>query len=94
MGLAVLPGSLLLTVGAIVLQIVVKVYLAPKLGRSVNTYGLLGAASVILLWLFIVARLITVSRVPQRRYLARPSLTSDRRKASRMRKGVARWLPS
>jgi uncharacterized BrkB/YihY/UPF0761 family membrane protein len=58
---AVLPGCLFLTVGGIVLQVIVKVYLAPKLGRSVNTYGLLGAASVILLWLYIVARLITVS---------------------------------
>jgi uncharacterized BrkB/YihY/UPF0761 family membrane protein len=58
---ALLPGSLLLSVSAIGVHAFVNVYLAPKVGRSVSTYGMLGAASVVLLWLFIVARLITVS---------------------------------
>ena len=32
-------------------------YLAPKLGRSSELYGALGAATVILLWLYLEARL-------------------------------------
>jgi uncharacterized BrkB/YihY/UPF0761 family membrane protein len=58
---ALLPGCLLLSVSAIGVHAFVNVYLAPKLGRSISTYGMLGAASVILLWLFVLARLITVS---------------------------------
>ena len=58
---ALVPGALLLSVSAIGVQAFVNVYLAPKVGRSISTYGMLGAASVILLWLFIIARLITVS---------------------------------
>ena len=33
----------------------------PRLGRSSELYGSLGAATVILLWLYIIARLITLS---------------------------------
>jgi uncharacterized BrkB/YihY/UPF0761 family membrane protein len=35
--------------------------LVPRLGRSSELYGSLGAATVILLWLYIIARLITLS---------------------------------
>ncbi len=58
---ALVPGSLLIGVGALCMHAFVNVYLAPKLGRSVDTYGMLGAATVILLWLFLIARLITVA---------------------------------
>ncbi len=60
-GRALLPGCLLLTVGAVCVHAFVDLYLVPKVDRSVDTYGMLGAATVILLWLFIVARLLTVS---------------------------------
>lgn len=43
------------------MYVFVNVYLVPKLGRSIDTYGLLGAASVVLLWLYVIARLITLS---------------------------------
>jgi uncharacterized BrkB/YihY/UPF0761 family membrane protein len=56
-----LPGAILIGVGGFGLHVFVNYYLAPKITRSVNTYGILGAATVILLWLYIVARLITVS---------------------------------
>jgi uncharacterized BrkB/YihY/UPF0761 family membrane protein len=53
-----LPGAALVAVGVQVLQLVVALYLAPKLGRSTQLYGTLGAATVVLLWLYIIARLV------------------------------------
>jgi membrane protein len=58
---ALVPGCLLLSVGGLLVHAFVNVYLAPRLGRSIDLYGLLGAASVVLLWLYVIARLITVS---------------------------------
>ena len=58
---ALLPGCTLLSVGGLGMYAFVNVYLVPKLGRSIDTYGLLGAASVVLLWLYVIARLITLS---------------------------------
>lgn len=58
---ALMPGAVMLSVAAIGVHVLVDVYLAPKVGRSVSTFGMLGAASVILLWLYIVARLIILS---------------------------------
>jgi uncharacterized BrkB/YihY/UPF0761 family membrane protein len=58
---ALIPGGILIGVGATALHAFAHLYLAPKLGRSVDTYGMLGGATVILLWLFIIARLITVA---------------------------------
>ena len=43
------------------LQAFTALYLAPRIGRSSELYGALGAATVILLWLYIIARLITLS---------------------------------
>jgi uncharacterized BrkB/YihY/UPF0761 family membrane protein len=40
-------------------HLVVVLYLAPRLGRSSSLYGPLGAATVILLWLYLTARMIT-----------------------------------
>jgi uncharacterized BrkB/YihY/UPF0761 family membrane protein len=56
---ALVPGVVLVAVGVQVLHLVVVLYLAPRLGRSSSLYGPLGAATVILLWLFLTARLIT-----------------------------------
>ena len=58
---ALLPGCALLSVGGLGVHAFVNVYLVPKLGRSIDTYGLLGAASVVLLWLYVIARLFTLS---------------------------------
>jgi uncharacterized BrkB/YihY/UPF0761 family membrane protein len=58
---ALMPGAVLISAGAIAVHVGVNVYLAPKLGRSIDTYGMLGAATVVLLWLYLIARLITVS---------------------------------
>jgi len=55
---ALLPGVLVLSLGMLVLHVVVMLYLAPKIGRSADLYGAFGAATVVLLWLYIIARLI------------------------------------
>ncbi len=53
-----LPGAVLVAVGTQLMHLVVALYIAPRLGRSSELYGTLGAATVILLWLYLVARLI------------------------------------
>jgi uncharacterized BrkB/YihY/UPF0761 family membrane protein len=55
---ALLPGTCVLAVGLVLLHIGVVLYLAPKIGRSTSLYGAFGAATVVLLWLYIIARLI------------------------------------
>jgi uncharacterized BrkB/YihY/UPF0761 family membrane protein len=54
-----LPGALLVAVGAQVIQIAVLFYFAPRLGRSEETYGALGTAATLLIWLYVISRLIT-----------------------------------
>ena len=56
-----LPGALLLALGLQALNLLVVLYLAPKLGRSSELYGSLGAATVILLWLYLMARLLVAA---------------------------------
>ncbi len=58
---ALLPGAVLLAFSQEALQLVIVLYLAPRLGRSPEVYGALGAATVILLWLYIVARVIVAA---------------------------------
>jgi|Tabmets5t2r1_1033131.scaffolds.fasta_scaffold22625_2 membrane protein len=52
------PGAVLIAAGSQVLSLAVVFYFAPKIGRSSELYGTLGAASVLLVWLYLVARLI------------------------------------
>jgi YihY family inner membrane protein len=54
-----LPGAVLIAVGSQLVSLAVVFYLAPKIGRSSELYGTLGTASVLLVWLYLVARLIT-----------------------------------
>ena len=54
-----LPGALLVAVGAQVVSVAVVFYFAPKIGRSTELYGTLGTAAVVLVWLYVLARLIT-----------------------------------
>jgi uncharacterized BrkB/YihY/UPF0761 family membrane protein len=74
-----LPGAILIGVGGLGVHLFVNFYLAPKVGRSVNTYGILGAATVILLWLYIIARLITVSAFLNAEVYARRPAHADLR---------------
>lgn len=56
-----LPGAVLVALGTQMIHLAVVLYLAPKLGRSSELYGALGAATVILLWLYLLARLIVAA---------------------------------
>jgi uncharacterized BrkB/YihY/UPF0761 family membrane protein len=58
---ALIPGAILVGIGIQALHLFAALYLVPRLGRSSELYGSLGAATVILLWLYIIARLITLS---------------------------------
>jgi membrane protein len=58
---ALVPGAVLAALGAQAMHLVVALYLGPKLGRSSELYGSLGVATVILLWLYLTARLLTAS---------------------------------
>jgi uncharacterized BrkB/YihY/UPF0761 family membrane protein len=51
------PGATLVGVGVQMLTIVTSVYFASKLDRVDDLYGSLGVATVILTWLFLIARL-------------------------------------
>ena len=53
------PGALLVAVGSQLMAVAVAFYFAPKIGRSSELYGTLGTASVLLVWLYVLARLIT-----------------------------------
>jgi uncharacterized BrkB/YihY/UPF0761 family membrane protein len=54
-----LPGALLLAVGTELVQVAVVFYFAPKLERSSEVYGVLGVSAVLLVWLYVLARLAT-----------------------------------
>jgi uncharacterized BrkB/YihY/UPF0761 family membrane protein len=58
---ALWPGCIVGALGAVGLFVAVNLYLAPKVDQSLDTYGILGVATVILLWLYLFARLIGVS---------------------------------
>lgn len=58
---ALVPGALLVAVGMQGIHLFVVIYLAPRFGRSSELYGTLGAATTILLWLYLTARLITLA---------------------------------
>lgn len=55
---AFLPGSIEVGFGLTVMHLVVVYYLAAKLERSPQLYGSLGASTVVLVWLFLMARLV------------------------------------
>jgi uncharacterized BrkB/YihY/UPF0761 family membrane protein len=54
-----LPGAVLVAVGYQLVQIAVLFYFAPRLGRSQETYGAFGTAATMLVWLYVLSRLIT-----------------------------------
>jgi uncharacterized BrkB/YihY/UPF0761 family membrane protein len=54
-----LPGALLVALGYELVQVVVLFYFAPRLGRSEETYGAFGAAATMLVWLYVLSRLVT-----------------------------------
>jgi uncharacterized BrkB/YihY/UPF0761 family membrane protein len=60
---ALVPGALLFAAGAQALHLITVFYLARKLQTSSELYGALGGAAAVLLWLFLVGRLVVASAV-------------------------------
>jgi uncharacterized BrkB/YihY/UPF0761 family membrane protein len=54
-----LPGALLVAAGHQLVQIAVLFYFAPKLDASEETYGAFGVAATLLVWLYVLSRLVT-----------------------------------
>ncbi|HEY5887112.1 MAG TPA: YhjD/YihY/BrkB family envelope integrity protein, partial [Acidimicrobiales bacterium] len=52
------PGAILLAVGLQIMHLVGTLYLPGKIERASDTYGTLGTAIVLLLWLYLFGRLI------------------------------------
>lgn len=55
-----LPGAILLAVGLHLMHLVGTLYLPGRIERASDTYGALGTAIVLLLWLFLCGRLMIV----------------------------------
>jgi len=60
---ALVPGALLFAFGAQCLHLLTVFYLADKLQHSSELYGALGGAAAVLLWLFLIGRLVVGSAV-------------------------------
>lgn len=60
---ALVPGALLVAVGAQGLHLFTAYYLAGQAERVASVYGTIGMALTLLLWLFIVARLMVGSAI-------------------------------
>jgi membrane protein len=58
-----LPGAVLLAVGFQVMHLVATLYLPSRLDNASATYGGLGVAIVLLLWLYFVGRLVMLAGV-------------------------------
>jgi len=56
--IGLLPGALVIAVGAEIVRLIGSVYLAPRLGRTSDLYGALGLAAVFLAWLYLLGRLL------------------------------------
>ena len=56
-----LPGAVLFGIGVQVLHIVTVVWIARSLESKSETYGALGAALTILLWAYLLGRLVTAA---------------------------------
>jgi uncharacterized BrkB/YihY/UPF0761 family membrane protein len=54
-----LPGAVLVAVSEQLIRVAVVFYFAPRLGRSEETYGAFGAAATMLVWLYVISRMIT-----------------------------------
>jgi len=66
-----LPGAVLLAVGAVGMQALTSYYIVPRLQSASDTYGALGGATIVLLWLYLLSRLIVGSAVVNANHWAR-----------------------
>jgi uncharacterized BrkB/YihY/UPF0761 family membrane protein len=57
------PGAIVVAVGLQVLQLVTFVYVSPRLDSATAAYGALGIALVLLLWFYLLGRLVVGSAI-------------------------------
>jgi uncharacterized BrkB/YihY/UPF0761 family membrane protein len=74
------PGALLVGVGADALHVFTVYYLANRADRAASIYGAIGIAVVILLWLFLTARIIVASAVLNAELFRRREAAQERRR--------------
>jgi len=74
------PGALLVGVGADALHVFTVYYLANRADRAASIYGAIGIAVVILLWLFLTARIIVASAVLNAELYRRREAAQERRR--------------
>jgi len=53
-----LPGAVMVGIGYQLITVAVLFYFAPRLGRAEETYGAFGTAATMLVWLYVLARLV------------------------------------
>ncbi len=58
-----IPGAFVLTVGVLALHVVTVYWIAREIESKTDTYGAIGAALALLLWSYLLGRLITASAV-------------------------------
>ncbi|HEY2309332.1 MAG TPA: YhjD/YihY/BrkB family envelope integrity protein [Streptosporangiaceae bacterium] len=58
---ALVPGALLMAIGADVLHLLTTYWIGHLVARKTNTYGALGIALAVLLWVYILGRIIVAS---------------------------------
>jgi membrane protein len=82
------PGALFLTLGVFVLHIVTVYWIAHQVESKTDTYGAIGAALALLLWSYLLGRLITASAVINASLWQRREDRAERRAArARMHPG-------
>ena len=58
-----IPGAIVVTLGVLVLHVITVYWIAREVESKTDTYGAIGAALALLLWAYLLGRLITASAV-------------------------------
>jgi uncharacterized BrkB/YihY/UPF0761 family membrane protein len=82
------PGALFLTLGVLVLHLITVYWIAHEIESKTDTYGAIGAALALLLWSYLLGRLITASAVINASVWQRRQERAERR-AARIRMHAA-----
>jgi uncharacterized BrkB/YihY/UPF0761 family membrane protein len=72
---ALLPGAALFAVGVQLVHLTTALFIAGKVERASETYGSLGVAFTVLLWLYVVSRVIVASAMLNAALWERPQVT-------------------
>ena len=60
---ALLPGALVVGIGVAAMEVATVYFLGPELAKKSQIYGALGAAALLLLWLYLLGRLMIASAI-------------------------------